>query len=85
LELCFYISILSKQKEKDPQNTNELQAHWARAKRQQHLPKELVLHLKVQQYQSFICGKTRYVTLLTPKLCGAGAANTAQKSNAGDI
>ena len=30
---------------KNPLRSNDLQAHWARAKRQQHLPKELALHL----------------------------------------
>ena len=63
---------------KNPLRSNDLQAHWARAKRQQHLPKELAIHLRVQQYLSFICGKTRDVTWLTPKLCGAGAPNTGQ-------
>jgi hypothetical protein len=32
---------------KDPHYSSELQAHWARAKRQQHLPKELVPASKI--------------------------------------
>ena len=62
---------------------NDLQPLSARAKRQQHLPKELAFHLRVQQYPSFISGKTRTVSYETLKLCGAAAPNTAQKSNAG--
>ncbi len=62
----------------NPLRSNDLQAHWARAKRQQHLPKELAIYLNLQQYQSVISGKTRDVTWITPKLCGAGAPNTGQ-------
>jgi len=70
----------TKLKIQNPPTTFDLQAHWARAKRQQHLPKELALYLNHQQYQSFISEKTRDVTWLTPKLCGVAAPNLAQKA-----
>ncbi len=61
---------LLKQFKSNPLRSNDLQAHWARAKRQQHLPKELVRFLKVQQYLSFIRERHKDATWLTPKLCG---------------
>jgi len=74
----------TKLKIQNPLSTFDLQAHWARAKRQQLLPKELALYLNRQQYQSFISGKTRDVTWLTPKLCGAGAPNSRQSVSAAE-